>query len=117
MKLHIKRAYEKATEDDGIRILVDRIWPRGISKEKAAIDHWIKDIAPTAELRKWYGHDPEKYQEFRERYCKELDENPHVAELMEIISESHGNVTLVFAAKDGAHSKAKIRLDWLGSEC
>ncbi len=117
MKLQIKRAYEKATEDDGIRILVDRIWPRGISKEKAAIDHWIKDIAPTAELRKWYGHDPEKYQEFRERYCKELDENPHVGELMDIISESHGNVTLVFAAKDEEHSNAKVLLDWLGSKC
>ena len=117
MKLQIKRAYEKATEDDGIRILVDRIWPRGISKEKAAIDHWIKDIAPTAELRKWYGHDPGKYQEFRERYCKELDENPHVGELMEIISESPGNVTLVFAAKDEEHSNAKALLDWLGSKC
>lgn len=85
-KIKVKRAYEPAAEDDGARILVDRFWPCGISKEELRIDYWAKDVAPSNELRKWYGHDPEKWEEFRERYFAELRANPDgVRELIEIL--------------------------------
>lgn len=76
MRICIKRVYEAASPDDGERILVDRLWPRGLSKEKAAIDIWEKDVAPSAALRKWFGHDPDKFDDFRNKYRKELEDNP-----------------------------------------
>ncbi len=75
MKLKIRRVYEKPSEDDGKRILVDRLWPRGLTKEKAAVDLWLKEIAPGTELRKWFGHDPAKWKEFQKRYHQELKKN------------------------------------------
>ena len=82
MKIKIKRVYEKPDKDDGIRILVDRLWPRGLTREKASIDLWLKDIAPSAELRKWFGHDPEKWDEFRKRYRHELKEDEESVTLL-----------------------------------
>lgn len=81
MPVQIKRAYEKVTKEDGMRILVDRLWPRGVSKEKLAIDHWMKEIAPSTSLRQWFGHDPEKFEEFKKRYKKELASGQHEEQL------------------------------------
>ena len=103
----IKRIYEPPTKDDGARVLVDRIWPRGVTKEEAKLDLWLKAIAPSAALRKWYGHDPAKWTEFRRRYRAELAENPEpVAELKALMAK--GPVTLLFAAHDEAHSHAAV---------
>ena len=82
MKVNLKRVYEKPAKEDGIRVLVDRLWPRGLTKQKAKIDLWLKDIAPSNELRKWFGHDPEKWKEFRKRYQKELKENKEQIEIL-----------------------------------
>jgi uncharacterized protein YeaO (DUF488 family) len=107
MKINLKRVYEKPTKEDGIRVLVDRLWPRGLTKQKANIDLWLKDIAPSTELRKWFGHDPEKWKEFRKRYQKELKENK---EQIEILKEQQkkGTVTLVYGAKDEEHNEAIV---------
>ena len=106
INLSIERAHEPRAETDGYRVLVDGMWPRGISKENAGIDEWLKDIAPSAELRKWFAHDPEKWPEFRERYSRELDENPEPVErLLEMIRQ--GPVTLVYAARDTEHNNAR----------
>ncbi|MEE9524753.1 MAG: DUF488 domain-containing protein [Thermodesulfovibrionales bacterium] len=98
MMIRIKRAYESPTKDDGRRILVDRLWPRGISKEKAKIDLWPKELAPSTGLRSWYGHDPEKWEEFKSRYFAELDSNPDsVKELLALLK---GTVTFVYSSKE-----------------
>jgi uncharacterized protein YeaO (DUF488 family) len=107
MKIKIKRVYEKPDKDDGIRILVDRIWPRGLTKEKANIDLWLKDIAPSTELRKWFGHDPAKWDEFRRRYREELKKNKESTSLMKEQLKK-GAVTLVYAAKDEEHNEALV---------
>ena len=105
--IKIKRVYEKPEDEDGIRILVDRLWPRGLTKEKASIDLWLKDIAPGTELRKWFGHDPEKWNEFKKRYLVELNENKEsVAMLKEQLTK--GDVTFIFAAKDEEHNEALV---------
>lgn len=112
MKLHLKRAYDPPAQSDGERILVDRIWPRGVSKEKASIDLWLKEIAPSTELRRWYGHKPERWQEFRQRYYTELKQRPEVvAQLREELRK--GPVTLVFGAKDVEHSNAEALREYL----
>ena len=99
MEVNIKRAYESPSDDDGYRILVDRLWPRGISKEKAKIDFWPKELAPSTELRRWYGHDPEKWSEFKSRYFAELEGNPElVNELLEYVGK--GTVTFVCSSKE-----------------
>ncbi len=99
MKIKIKRAYDIPSDDDGYRILVDRLWPRGISKEKAKIDFWPKELSPSTELRRWYGHDPEKWSEFKSRYFTELDGNPKlVNELLEYIHK--GTVTFIYSSKE-----------------
>ena len=99
MKVNIKRAYEGPSDDDGYRILVDRLWPRGISKEKAKIDFWPKDLAPSTELRRWYGHDPEKWSEFKFRYFAELEGNTElVNKLLQYVGK--GTVTFVYSSKE-----------------
>jgi uncharacterized protein YeaO (DUF488 family) len=99
MEIKIKRAYESPSDDDGYRILVDRLWPRGISKEKAKVDFWPKELAPSTELRQWYSHDPEKWAEFKARYFAELDGNPElVNELRDYVGK--GPVTFVYSSKE-----------------
>lgn len=113
--IRIKRIYEAKSPDDGYRILVDRLWSRGIKKENAGIDLWEKSIAPSNELRKWYGHDPEKFKEFRERYKGELDDNPGSEKFLKTVRdhESSGTVTLLFGAKDAVHSNAAVLAEWI----
>ena len=112
MKISIKRVYEKADKKDGIRILVDRLWPRGLTKEKAGIGLWLKEVAPTTELRKWFGHDPAKWKGFQKRYHQELKSNKEqIAELKE--QGKKGIVTLVYGAKDEEHNEALVLKEWL----
>ena len=107
MSIRIKRVYEQPSHEDGKRILVDRLWPRGLSKEKASVDLWLKDIAPSTELRKWFAHDPSKWDEFKQRYLSELKEN---SEAVQTLKEElkKGQVTLVYAAKDEEHNDALV---------
>ncbi len=111
MNLQIKRVYEKPDPKDGYRILVDRLWPRGLTKKKAAIDLWLKNIAPSTELRKWFSHDPEKWQEFQKKYLKELKANK---EEVDTVKENlkKGPVTFLYAAKDEAHNEAIVLKDY-----
>ena len=112
MKLKIKRVYDAPDPADGVRILVDRLWPRGLTKEKAKVDLWLKEIAPSTALRKWFGHDPEKWTEFKKRYLAELNENAaSVYQLKEQIKK--GPVTLVYGAKDEEHNEAFFLKDYL----
>jgi len=107
--IRLKRAYDDASDADGQRVLIDRMWPRGVRKEDAAIDEWIKSVAPSTELRKWFGHDPDKWDEFRERYKKELHSDDcadGMQRLREMRDESR--LTLVFAAKDTDHNNAVV---------
>jgi uncharacterized protein YeaO (DUF488 family) len=110
--VQLKRAYEPPAGRDGFRILVDRIWPRGISKDSARIDLWLKDIAPSTGLRRWFGHGPEKWTEFRERYFRELEKNPELAAELEEQLGRH-SVTFVYAAKDEQHNNAVALRDYL----
>lgn len=103
--IKLKRVYEEAEKSDGFRILVDRLWPRGVSKEKAKIDLWLKEVAPSNELRRWFGHDPAKWPEFQKRYDAELKGNSAVTKLKEIL-EKEKPATLLFSAKDKEHSNA-----------
>ncbi len=105
--MKIKRAYAPVEETDGYRILVDRLWPRGISKAKAKIDLWLKSVAPSNELRKWFGHDPERFAEFAERYRTELAESGALDELRSVIKE-HPIATLLYAAHDEEHNNAVV---------
>ncbi|HHY54335.1 MAG TPA: DUF488 domain-containing protein [Chloroflexi bacterium] len=102
--MKLRRAYAPPTEDDGYRVLVDRLWPRGISKTNARIDLWLKEVAPSTELRQWFGHDPEKWAEFKKRYRAELKNNPAWAELQALAQQKE--LTLVYAAKDQLHNEA-----------
>lgn len=106
-KFVTKRIYESADESDGYRVLVDRLWPRGVSKERADLDEWAKDIAPSTELRKWFGHDPAKFKEFAKCYKNELKNNP---ETKTYISdwEKHDVVTLLYGARDETHNEAIV---------
>ena len=108
----LKRAYQPAAPEDGQRVLVDRLWPRGVSKEKAAIDLWLKEIAPTTALRQWFGHDPALWEEFQRRYRAELDANGEVVgQLRDVIRK--GRTTLVYGAKDEAHNDAVVLADYM----
>jgi len=99
-KPHVKRIYERASKADGLRILVDRLWPRGLSRERARLDHWLKEIAPSDELRRWFGHDPAKWDEFKARYFRELDEQPElIAQLRELI-RTNERVTLLYSSRE-----------------
>ncbi len=104
--LRIKRAYEKAASSDGTRVLVDRVWPRGVSKEEAHIDWWAKELAPSTELRKWFDHDPERFHEFAVRYRRELEGNDALPKLEGLMQD--GDVTLVYGAKDEEHNQAVV---------
>ncbi len=108
----LKRAYDPAAPEDGQRVLVDRLWPRGVSKEKAAIDLWLKEIAPSTALRQWFGHEPDRWEEFRRRYHAELDANAEVVgQLRDVIRT--GKTTLVYGAKDEAHNDAVVLAAYL----
>lgn len=111
--IKLKRAYDEV-EDDGCRILVDRLWPRGISKEELKIDHWLKEVAPSDELRKWFDHDPEKFEEFSERYLDELktSSNSQIDKLQSLCKENQ-KITLVYAAKDRDHNNAVVLKNYL----
>lgn len=113
MKMQIKRAYEQASSDDGCRVLVDRLWPRGISKEDAHLDFWFKELAPSTELRQWFGHDPAKWREFQERYIQELDANANVLKYFFAKTENAKTITLVYSAKDEQHNDAVVLLEYL----
>jgi uncharacterized protein YeaO (DUF488 family) len=107
MTVKIKRIYEEADPKDGLRLLVDRLWPRGLSKEKAHVDRWLKEIAPSDELRHWFAHDPAKWQEFRTRYRDELAATrPILDEIAELAHKEP--VTLLYAAKDEEHNNAVV---------
>jgi uncharacterized protein YeaO (DUF488 family) len=101
----LKRAYESPAADDGTRILVDRLWPRGITKKRAAIDRWLKDIAPSTELRKWFGHDPARWEEFRRRYAREVRKNSELLGQLRSLAR-HGPITLVYSAHDEKRNDA-----------
>lgn len=113
MEIAVKRAYESPADDDGYRILVDRLWPRGISKENAHLDLWHKDVAPSNELRKWFGHDPAKRDEFVRRYREELDRNPEAFARLLQLAREHDKITLVYAAKDTQYNQALTLRDFL----
>ncbi|AGO61207.1 hypothetical protein FAD_0241 [Ferroplasma acidiphilum] len=103
--IYIKRIYDKYTPEEGFRVLVERLWPRGISKEKAHIDLWMKDIAPSTELRKWFNHEDEKWEEFVKRYTIELSGNEEIGKLKELVKE-HTKVTFVYSARNVEHNSA-----------
>ena len=113
MNIKIKRVYERADKEDGTRILVDRLWPRGLTKAKASVDLWLKDIAPSTELRKWFGHDPGKWAEFKTRYRAELRENEEQVKLLKGEIDK-GPVTLVYGARDEEHNEAALLRELLG---
>ena len=112
MDIKLKRVYEEPAKGDGKRILVDRLWPRGLTKEKAAVDMWLKEIAPSTDLRKWFGHDPAKWNEFQKRYIKELDANPEPVNTIKDLAKK-GTVTLLYGARDEEHNDAVVLLDYL----
>lgn len=105
--IKIKRVYDTQAGDDGWRVLVDRVWPRGVSKQKAAIDLWRKEIAPSTELRKWFGHDPARWDEFRRRYREELHAQPTLVDELQDHARK-GPLTLVYSARDEAHNQAVV---------
>jgi uncharacterized protein YeaO (DUF488 family) len=107
MMIHLKRVYEKPSRGDGFRVLVDRLWPRGLSKERAAVKMWLKDVAPSTELRKWFAHDPAKWTEFQRRYRKELDEKQDSLDLLRDKSRDK-TVTLLYGARDEEHNEAVV---------
>lgn len=112
MPVNLKRVYLKPSPDDGARVLVDRLWPRGISKAKAKLDAWLKEIAPSNELRKWFGHDPARWETFQRRYHAELDAQPDQVRAIEDLVRS-GPITLLFAAKDTEHNNAVALRNYL----
>lgn len=110
-RITLKRAYDPPDDGDGLRVLVDRLWPRGLEKRRAAIDEWLKDAAPSPALRKWFGHDPARWVEFQRRYHEELDENPAVGQIRDM-AKKH-KITLIYGARDEEHNHALVLLDHL----
>jgi uncharacterized protein YeaO (DUF488 family) len=110
--IQIKRAYEPASETDGARILVERLWPRGIKKEALSLDTWVKEVAPSTELRKWFQHDPAKWREFRKRYSRELEENPEPWQQL-LNRARRGRLTLVYSSHDEEHNNAVALKEFL----
>ncbi|EAR21445.1 DUF488 domain-containing protein [Nitrococcus mobilis] len=112
MSVRIKRIYDAPGDDDGYRVLVDRVWPRGVSKQTARLDRWLKEIAPSTELRRWFGHDPSRWNEFRKRYRGELQETPVLVQ--ELADKArYAPVTLLFSARDRQHNQAVVLREWL----
>ena len=111
-RIELKRVYESPSDSDGLRILVERLWPRGLSKADAAIDHWTKDVAPTPQLRTWFGHRPERWAAFRKRYRAELTENTLTVDALKELCAGK-QVTLVFAAKDVERNSAVVLREFL----
>ena len=113
--LKIKRIYLSAEKDDGYRLLVDRLWPRGISKVKASLDEWDKTVAPSSELREWFGHEDEKFPEFEKKYRVELDNNPDAIQFAKHVKEllKKGNVTLLYGAKNPTCNQAVVLKAWI----
>jgi uncharacterized protein YeaO (DUF488 family) len=110
--IRLKRAYEPAAPDDGLRVLVERLWPRGVSKVNAALDLWLKEVAPSPGLRRWFGHDPAKWLEFQRRYREELRHRPQeVAQLTKLVRE--GPVTFVYGSRDEGHNAAIVLKEYL----
>jgi uncharacterized protein YeaO (DUF488 family) len=115
MPISFKRVYEKPGLKDGKRILVERLWPRGLKKDEAKIDEWLREVAPSTELRKWFGHDPAKWDEFKERYWKELDKKNDI--ISKLAKERRGNkVTFVFAGKDQQHNNAVALKEYIENQ-
>lgn len=112
MPIGIKRVYDEPKPQDGFRILIDRIWPRGLTKEAARMDLWLKDIAPSTPLRQWFGHDPKKWPEFKKRYFAELEDRQDLVKQI-LDKAKQGRVTLIFSAKDEAHSNAQALKEYL----
>ena len=111
MQIRLKRVYETASSDDGVRVLVDKFWPRGLSKDRGKIDLWLRDVAPSNELRRWFNHEPEKWHEFRRRYFAELIDNAAARSVLEEAARS--KVTLLFAAKDDERNNAVALREYL----
>ncbi len=111
----MRRIYDEPCHDEGVRIFVERLWPRGISKSNAGIDLWARDVAPSSELRKWYSHDPEKWEEFRIRYISELMVNPDAVKLRKLIAEK-GKVTFLYASRDSERNSASVLRDYILGE-
>ena len=112
--IQLKRVYEASSPGDGFRVLVERLWPRGLTRERVAVDLWLKDVAPSPELRKWFGHDPARWEEFQERYRQELREKNDSVQLLRQ-KASEGTVTLVYAARDEEHNGALVLSRFLQS--
>lgn len=110
--IRLKRAYEAASKDDGLRVLVERLWPRGVSKQKAKIDLWLKALAPSTELRQWYGHDPARWPQFRQRYRAELKGQGDLLALLKYVTQEKP-VTFVYAARDEERNSAVALKEWL----
>jgi uncharacterized protein YeaO (DUF488 family) len=106
--IEIKRVYEKPAKADGWRVLVDRLWPRGMKKEAARVDVWMKDVAPSTALRKWFGHEPEKWSEFQKRYRRELERKTELLAELKKMAKEHGTLTLLYGAKDEEHNDAVV---------
>jgi uncharacterized protein YeaO (DUF488 family) len=111
--IRLKRVYDPPENSDGFRVLVDRLWPRGLHKDRAALDLWCKDIAPSDSLRKWFGHDPRRFAEFGRRYWQELERNPGAVADLEAILEKHPVVTLLYSARDPEHNQAVVLREFL----
>jgi uncharacterized protein YeaO (DUF488 family) len=111
--IKIKRVYEKPAKEDGWRVLVDRLWPRGMKKEAAHLDVWMKDVAPSDALRKWFGHEPERWSEFQKRYRSELAKKKELLADLKKMSKEHGTLTLLFGARDEEHNEAIVLADVL----
>lgn len=111
MPVQIKRIYQDVDSNDGVRVLVDRVWPRGMSKEDAELDHWMKEVGPSNGLRKWFGHDPDKFKEFKQKYKEELasgDQAEELEELKKITKQHNKKLTLLFSAKDEKNNQANV---------
>lgn len=111
--IKIKRVYEPPADSDGCRVLIDRLWPRGITREHAAFDHWIRELAPSTELRRWFGHEPDKFDEFRSRYRVELASNEDAVTPLRDLLATEEKLTLLFSAKDEAHNNAVVLAEYL----
>lgn len=107
-----KRIYVPPEKQDGVRVLVERLWPRGVSRQAAAVDHWMKDVAPSSDLRRWFGHDFSRWNEFQRRYRTELNSNPDVVDRLLELADS-GDLTLVYAARDEPGNSAQVLRDYL----